>query len=86
MLYFFSSVSGWGLAFILPWIVYLAIGFMSLLYLSTKSSCGEAARALYLCRSVRRCALLAAASSVSLRVVFDQMSFGLKGSRSMSTL
>ena len=28
MLYYFSSVSNWGVAFILPWIVYLAMGFM----------------------------------------------------------
>ncbi len=47
-------------------------------------------RSLVLCilaSSVRRCVLLAAASSVNLRIVFDQMSFGLKGSSSMmSTL
>ena len=62
------------------------MGFMQFLFFSRKSSGGGVARASYLCtRSVRRCALLAAASSVNLRIVFDQMLFGLKGSSSMST-
>jgi hypothetical protein len=86
MLYFFSSVSSWGVAFILPWIVYLAMGFMQLLYFSRKSSGGGVALVSYLRRSVRRCALLAAASSVNPQIVFDEMLFGLKGSSSMSTL
>ena len=66
--------------------MYLAIGFMLLLYFSRKSSGGGVAPVSYLRRSVRRCALLAAASSVDLQTVFDPMSFGLKGYSSMSTL
>ena len=44
------------------------------MYFSRQSSGSGVARA----SSVRKCALLAAASSVNLRVVFDPMSFGLK--------
>ena len=56
MLYFFSSASSWGVASILPWIVYLAMGFIQLLYFSRKSSGGGVARASYLCRSVKESA------------------------------
>ena len=76
----------------MPLIVYLAMGFMELSYLSRKSS-GGGGSLLVLCifaspcekvRTPDRCEF-----GVNLRFVIyfrPEMSFGLKGSSSMSTL